>query len=468
MFKRGHAPRGAPGRRRAGDLEGAADDLRHRLGLRRRPGRGRGRRGQCLVGRKAEAWRRRCRLRAPRPRHARRLRLVAAAEARPAGARQGLLRRRPGPAPEEPASTASPRTATAATTASGSASASPSPTTAPSRSSSRAASSSSPSPATASSSATTSTPTTGTAARRNDGIAPPGRYKLRVKLLGQDRVLVPPGAIKLHRAQRDPLKGCRVRRRPEQRVERLPRGARRARRRGAAAAGRSCCRPGRLRSAAMLAALVLFPALILGDQWHSHQIVDLRDDTTRFAALASLALVSVGSAGRRLPPLADPAAAGDRRGAPVPGPPPCRRRHGEPAGPAVPRDRGRSPRRGDLGEWQEVRGVDLGAGVVEDGRGPRSPSRPREQQDAAPRSTPLRLAAIRSWPRFVVLYALQTLYSPDFSKGLQNVCFFFVPFSLVFALLRDVEWDRRLLVLVLWVVGLEAVAFVADRDGRVR
>jgi len=36
---------------------------------------------------------------------------------------------------------------------------------------------------------------------RNDGLAPPGRYKLRVKLLGQDRVLVPPGAIRLHRAR---------------------------------------------------------------------------------------------------------------------------------------------------------------------------------------------------------------------------------------------------------------------------
>jgi O-antigen ligase len=60
----------------------------------------------------------------------------------------------------------------------------------------------------------------------------------------------------------------------------------------------------------------------------------------------------------------------------------------------------------------------------------------------------------------VVLYALQTLYSPDFSKGLQNVCFFLVPFTLVYALLRDVEWDRRLLALVLWVVGIEAVAFV--------
>ena len=36
--------------------------------------------------------------------------------------------------------------------------------------------------------------------QRGGGIAPPGRYKLRVKLLGQERNLVPPGVIKLHRA----------------------------------------------------------------------------------------------------------------------------------------------------------------------------------------------------------------------------------------------------------------------------
>jgi len=39
---------------------------------------------------------------------------------------------------------------------------------------------------------------------RNDGVAPPGRYKLRVKLLGLDRVLVAPGAIRLHRASSAP------------------------------------------------------------------------------------------------------------------------------------------------------------------------------------------------------------------------------------------------------------------------
>ena len=44
---------------------------------------------------------------------------------------------------------------------------------------------------------------------RNDGIAPPGRYKLRVKLLGQERSLVPPGVIRLYRAARNPAAGCK-------------------------------------------------------------------------------------------------------------------------------------------------------------------------------------------------------------------------------------------------------------------
>ncbi len=43
---------------------------------------------------------------------------------------------------------------------------------------------------------------------REDGIAPPGRYKLRVKLLGQERTLVPPGTIRLHRAPHRASKAC--------------------------------------------------------------------------------------------------------------------------------------------------------------------------------------------------------------------------------------------------------------------
>jgi hypothetical protein len=37
--------------------------------------------------------------------------------------------------------------------------------------------------------------------RRGGGVSAPGRYKLRVKLLGQERTLVPPGTIRLHRAK---------------------------------------------------------------------------------------------------------------------------------------------------------------------------------------------------------------------------------------------------------------------------
>ena len=43
---------------------------------------------------------------------------------------------------------------------------------------------------------------------RNDGIAPPGRYKLRVRLHGQDRTLVPGGVMRLHRGPVDPRGAC--------------------------------------------------------------------------------------------------------------------------------------------------------------------------------------------------------------------------------------------------------------------
>jgi hypothetical protein len=45
--------------------------------------------------------------------------------------------------------------------------------------------------------------------QRGGGIAPPGRYKLRVKLLGQERNLVPPGVISLHPAPGQPVGECK-------------------------------------------------------------------------------------------------------------------------------------------------------------------------------------------------------------------------------------------------------------------
>jgi len=62
---------------------------------------------------------------------------------------------------------------------------------------------------------------------------------------------------------------------------------------------------------------------------------------------------------------------------------------------------------------------------------------------------------------FVVLYAAQAAYSSDFTKALEQVVFFYVPFALLFALLRQVRWTPHLLATCLAVaVGL-ALVFVA-------
>jgi O-antigen ligase len=229
----------------------------------------------------------------------------------------------------------------------------------------------------------------------------------------------------------------------------------------AAAAAAILLPAGRVRAVAMLLALVLFPALILGDQWHSHQIVDLRGDSGRFIALGIAALAisaALAALFHRWPvllPLAIVAALPFR----IP-----LHAGGDTANLLVPLylvigggvlatafrtwvvSRGNSPVRaaGEGGPRTDV-----------SSRPPAGPPLTVSRTGHSPAVwLPRILAAV------VVLYALQTLYSPDFSKSLQNVCFFLVPFSLVYALLRDVEWDRRLLTLVLWVVGVEAVAFV--------
>jgi len=218
-----------------------------------------------------------------------------------------------------------------------------------------------------------------------------------------------------------------------------------------ASAGAILLPPGRLRALLMLAAMALFPVLIAGDQWHTAQIVDLRHDQGRILALLALAAATVGllayAFGRRpaLMPLAivfalpfrvPLHAGGDTANLLVPlylviaagvVTAAVRDWGGWPAGPVS--DRGLPPNWGESSRSSPPAG---GTGVW----------------------LPRVLAAV------VVLYALQTLYSDDFSKGLQNVCFFLVPFTVAFGLLRDVRWDAWLLRWVLLVVGVEAVVFV--------
>ena len=212
---------------------------------------------------------------------------------------------------------------------------------------------------------------------------------------------------------------------------------------------------GRARSAAMLVAIALFPILILGDQWHTTQIVDLRHSNARIAGLALIGLVAVGILTylfRRWPtlmPLGIIAAVpfriplhagGDTANLLVP-------LYLVIAGGVI---------AAALRDWNAPPTGVAGA-VSENGA-----SLPRPQ-DTAPAAPVGRRAAVllpRVLAAVVVLYALQTLYSEDFSKGLQNVCFFLVPFTVAFALLQDVKWSARLLRLVLIVVTTEALAFV--------
>ncbi len=59
----------------------------------------------------------------------------------------------------------------------------------------------------------------------------------------------------------------------------------------------------------------------------------------------------------------------------------------------------------------------------------------------------------------VVLYAAQTVYSSDHAKAAENLAAFYVPFGLLFVLLRDVRWTRGLLLRCLAVAAVLAVLF---------
>ena len=60
----------------------------------------------------------------------------------------------------------------------------------------------------------------------------------------------------------------------------------------------------------------------------------------------------------------------------------------------------------------------------------------------------------------VLLYALQTSYSSDVDKALEQTVFFYVPFTLLFAVLRDVAWTPRLMRTGLYVLVALALVFV--------
>ncbi len=96
------------------------------------------------------------------------------------------------------------------------------------------------------------------------------------------------------------------------------------------------------------------------------------------------------------------------------------------------------------------------------GRGAPAPPRPASKPEGRVGGLArLALPATLEWVLIasVVLYGLQAAYSADFSKALENMVFFYVPFALMFAMLREVQWTRELLLVCLGVAVALAVAF---------
>ena len=57
----------------------------------------------------------------------------------------------------------------------------------------------------------------------------------------------------------------------------------------------------------------------------------------------------------------------------------------------------------------------------------------------------------------VVLYAFAVIWSSNPERGIQDLCFFLIPFAALFALLLEVRWDRRVLRLVFIVLVIQAL-----------
>lgn len=192
----------------------------------------------------------------------------------------------------------------------------------------------------------------------------------------------------------------------------------------------------RLRAVAMAAALALSLALVAGQAWNG-QLAELRDSPLKLAALAAAGSLGIGAL----------AALGDRRPELLPlgllAMLPFR----------IPVAAG-----GGTSNLLLPLYALIAAGVVLECR--RAFTAPAEPLPEQTRSGPARWLAL-TLAAAIGLYALQTVYSSGVEGATQNIAFFFVPFALMFAMLRDAEWTPRLLRTALLVLIAEGVVIAA-------
>ncbi len=183
----------------------------------------------------------------------------------------------------------------------------------------------------------------------------------------------------------------------------------------ALAAGAVLGRTVRGRAWAMLGALVLTPVLLVAEIWNAPQIETVRERGVLAVGAAAVGLAAVGALAwlfaRRPGFLAVMALAALPFRVPV-------QAGGSTANLLVP--------------LYVVIGAGALAWLV-----PRLAA--RYQGEPAERSGALEWVLMGA----IVLYALQAIYAGDSARALEQVVFFYVPFALLFALLRGLEWTPR-------------------------
>ena len=192
-------------------------------------------------------------------------------------------------------------------------------------------------------------------------------------------------------------------------------------------------RPARQRAAAMLGALVVSPLLLLAEIWDSPQISALRDRP--LLALGALAAGAVVVGVLAILFARRPAAFALAAVAALPF--------------RVPIEVGGSTANLLVPLYAVIGAGALGWLV------------PRLRPSAAGEEDPPPAALEWLLLASVVLYALQSAYSTDPAKALSQVVFFYVPFGILFALLRRLEWTPRLLARSFAVLLVLALVFVA-------
>ena len=211
------------------------------------------------------------------------------------------------------------------------------------------------------------------------------------------------------------------------------------------AAAAILARTDRQRAWAMLGALVLAPVLLLDDVWHSAQLHFAHRHPLYAVVLAVLALAVLAAAAywvRRRPWIVAPLAALTL---------PFR----------IPISSGGNTNSLLVPLYFVIAASALSWLVPVLWQAHLQPGRPGP--DPEPHRTPLLFEKLLA--AFIVLYSVQALYSPSagspsgFVTAVQNEVFFYIPFAVLLARLRDIEWTHELIVRCLLItVGL-AIAF---------